>query len=157
MLDPPQSSFVEGDLLSIGFSAKEAAYAMVFVYSGKDSVTMLYPNDYAEGERIEAGIVNWVGADRKFVVRVVPPFGVDTIHVVAFRDAGDRKFLVDMLDIRKKARELFSVERLSLERSISAMRLRSQAVDRRDDGAAPIPKSGWGDAVTTISTYSRQN
>jgi serine/threonine protein kinase len=156
-LDPPQSNFVEGQLVSIGFSTKEVAYAMVLVYSGNDSVTMLYPNDYAEGQAVKPNVVNWVGGDRKFVVKVVPPFGIDTVHVVAFRNADDLKSLLQTLDIRKNSREMFTVDRPSLERSISAVRSRGLAVKRQDGVGATMSSSGWGDAVVTITTRSRLN
>ena len=153
-LDPPRSSFVEGDLVSIGFSTKEDAYAAVLVYSGRRSVTMLYPNDYAEGRTGRSGVVNWVGGERKFVVKVVPPFGVDTVHVLAFRNADDLRSLLDKLAIKKKSRVLFTVDSSSLERSVAAIRLRGLAAGKRDNGMAAAPKSGWGDAVVAIHTRS---
>ncbi|TDR42030.1 serine/threonine protein kinase [Tahibacter aquaticus] len=151
-LDPPRSSFVEGELISIGFSTREAAYALVFVYSQDRSVTMLYPNDYAEGEKVKPDVMNWVGGERKFVIRVVPPFGVDTIHVVAFRNPDDVKLLLGALDIKKTARDLFAIERSSLERSISALRSRGLAVEKRNDAIQEGARSGWGDAVAAIAT-----
>lgn len=157
MLDPPSPQFVRGDYVSIGFSTKEDAYAAVFVYAQDGSVTMLYPNDYAKGQQVKANMVNWVGGDdQKFRIKVVPPFGTDLIHVVAFRNLDDLKLLLDALKLEKSARDLFLVDRQSLVQSAATIRTRGLTVvpvTGATTGAAVM--RGWGDGVAQMVTQEQ--
>jgi predicted Ser/Thr protein kinase len=156
MLDPPSPQFVQGEYVSIGFSTKEDAYAAVFVYAQDGRVTMLYPNDYAKGQQVKANVVNWVGGDdQKFRIKVVPPFGIDLIHVVAFRNLDDLNLLLDELKLEKSARDLFVVDRNSLVKSASTIRTRGLTVEPVTGAATTAVKRGWGDSVAQMVTQER--
>jgi serine/threonine protein kinase len=151
-LDPPRSTFIKGDRLSIRFSVKEQAHAVVFVYSADGSVTLLYPLRYDQTQPLQADAIYQVN------VIAVDALGADTVHVLALRDTEDFSLLLKTLDARKIPGEAgLAVDRANLERAVASIHTRS-LFTRRDSGAnATDTKSGWGDATTAIITQaSRQ-
>jgi hypothetical protein len=152
-LDPAKPRFVVNEYISIGFNTTEDAYVAVFVYSQDGSVTMLYPNDYARGQKVVADRVHWVGGnDQKYRIKVVPPFGKDRIHVVAFRNLKDLMLLLDELQLNKAAKELFVVDPASLLRSAATIRTRGLAIEGNSGVGKANAPTGWGDATTEFVT-----
>lgn len=81
-----QLVFTEGEELSLTYTGVQDAYIHVFDVN-TEGVHMLFPNESEADNLVQAGTVQPIpGAAAKFALVAAPPFGKDTIVVLATRE-----------------------------------------------------------------------
>lgn len=146
LVAPRQPFYLEGEELEIGYRfTQEGAYAAVFVHGQDGAVLLLSPDDPKASARSPAAQLTWVqiGAER-LRLRIAPPFGAETIHVLGFRQRRDLERLLEGLVLQRLGPSLWLVDPASL-----------QASSQRLGSSGMAPWFAWGDALQAVPTRAR--
>lgn len=83
-VDHANLEYKEGDLLSVQFQAEREAHLYLIYHQADGKSLLLFPNEAQPANRISAKQqVTIPGANDEFRIRILPPFGVDVLQVVA--------------------------------------------------------------------------
>lgn len=147
-IEPKKDAYSEGEQIQLGYTVMEDAYVAVVVYSSDRTATLVYPNQFAKGILSKARQAMLVGgAENPFRIEVAPPFGIDVVHVIAFRRFEDLTRTLRGA-LAERVGQYYRINTEQLTRGVKVIGASSTA----PSNSGP---SRWGDSHVLIRSIAR--